>query len=275
MWTVYLACHRRNGQLDMHSTYRILSHSLPPSKQVWLRRQGSDPYVRQRLSQSTKYRSRSAFKLIQLHNKWGRFLEPPDVKNVVDLGAAPGGWSQVIAGKLGWLRDDSSQMANKNKRGASLQETGFKSPTMQRIEDQLDRGFWSDNLNEPTISHSHLVGRGKIIAVDLLPIEPIHGVNILRADFLSDRTSTAIQALLTSKDDPEGKADIILSDVAANMSGIGIRDSQSSLDICNAVIQFTLKNLRRASDIGRSEGGVLVYVPQGQVVQCTHCFGAA
>jgi 23S rRNA (uridine2552-2'-O)-methyltransferase len=204
-----------------------------------------------------KYRSRSAFKLIQLHNQWGRFLEPPDVKYVVDLGAAPGGWSQVVSWKLGWHRDDNS---HKNKRGTRRDEMGTraKSPRRQDTKDPMDSQCWSDCLDDPTISHSHLVGRGKIIAVDLLPIEPIHGVNALQADFLSDEASAAIRALLALEDNPEGKVDVILSDMAANISGIGTRDSQSSLDVCNAVLRFTSQNLRRARDIGRSEGGVLV-----------------
>ena len=82
-----------------------LSHKLPPSSRAWLARQYRDPYVKARLSYPANYRSRSAFKLVELDHKW-KFLNHPDVRTVVDLGAAPGGWSQVVAGKMGWSDSD-------------------------------------------------------------------------------------------------------------------------------------------------------------------------
>jgi 23S rRNA (uridine2552-2'-O)-methyltransferase len=246
----------------MFPTLRVVSHSLPPSKQAWLRRQGADPYVRKRLSSPANYRSRSAFKLIQLHDKWGRFLEHPDVKNVVDLGAAPGGWSQVVAERLGWVRSGSVQMENKNKRDERSGKMQTKPSNKLDRTDPLGTGSWSDTLDlkDSLLSDGHIVGRGKVIAVDLLPIQPIPGVATLQADFLSDEAFTVTRALLVDDHNPDGKADVILSDMAANMSGIAVRDSQSSLDICNAVIQFTLKNLRTAREIGRTAGGILVCV---------------
>lgn len=80
----------------------------------------------------------------------------------------------------------------------------------------------------------------------------------LKADFLDPQTAPLVHALLCSKDNPEGKADIILSDMAANLTGNDIRDSQSSLEICESVYQFAQKHLRTAEEIGHSKGGVLV-----------------
>src|SRR5947199_947677 len=86
----------------MHLNSVLLS-SLPRSSRTWLARQSRDPYVRLRLSHPAPYRSRSAFKLLELDAKWDGFLSRSDVRAVVDLGAAPGGWSQVVAEKLGWI----------------------------------------------------------------------------------------------------------------------------------------------------------------------------
>ncbi|KAF8193731.1 hypothetical protein BJ912DRAFT_1141726 [Pholiota molesta] len=63
-----------------------------------------DPYVKKRLSDPAAYRARSAFKLLEINENWDHFLDAPDVGAVVDLGAAPGGWCQVVANlnKLGW-----------------------------------------------------------------------------------------------------------------------------------------------------------------------------
>ncbi|MBT4353112.1 MAG: RlmE family RNA methyltransferase, partial [Rhodospirillaceae bacterium] len=96
------------------------------SSQRWLRRQLNDPYVQE--AQRLGYRSRSAFKLLQLDEKF-KFLYKG--QRVVDLGAAPGGWCQVAANRV---------------------------------------------LTEKT---------GNIVGLDLLPMDPIPGVNLLQTDFMS------------------------------------------------------------------------------------------
>lgn len=103
-------------------------------------------------------------------------------------------------------------------------------------------------------------GRGTIVAVDLLKMQPIQGVHNIQADFLSPQAETLIHALLAVKGNPAGKVDIILSDMAANSSGNNIRDIESSLEICNAVFEFAQGNLRSAENIGRKRGGVLLCV---------------
>ena len=94
--------------------------------------------------------------------------------------------------------------------------------------------------------------------MDLLPMVPIPGVKALKMDFLSPQADTTIHTLLKSGDNPEGKADLILSDMAANMTGNKTADIESGLDIANAVITFARKHLRTAESVGQRKAGVLV-----------------
>jgi 23S rRNA (uridine2552-2'-O)-methyltransferase len=144
------------------------------SNKQWLRRHVTDPYVRKARAQG--YRSRAAFKLLQLDEK-ERFLRPGML--VVDLGAAPGGWSQVAA---------------------------------QRVKPG-----------------------GRVIAIDLLPIAPISGVTVLKGDF---REEMLLQALSGAR------ADVVLSDVAPNLSGIGNVDQARALELTGAAIGFCFKALK-------------------------------
>jgi 23S rRNA (uridine2552-2'-O)-methyltransferase len=144
------------------------------SSKEWLRRHVSDPYVRKAKEQG--YRSRAAFKLLQLDEKH-RFLRPG--MTVVDLGAAPGGWSQVAAGKV--------------KPG------------------------------------------GQVIAIDLLPIAPISGVTVLKGDFRGEILIRALQG---------ARADVVLSDVSPNLSGIGNVDQARLLELLGAAIDFCCKALK-------------------------------
>ena len=125
------------------------------SQTRWLERQLNDPYVaRARLE---GYRSRAAYKIIEIDDK-ARLFRPG--ARVVDLGAAPGGWSQVAAARVG---------------------------------------------------SAH--GRGKVVGIDLLPIDPIPGVQFEVMDFLSDDAPDRLKAMLG------GQADVVMSDMAANTTG--------------------------------------------------------
>lgn len=143
------------------------------SSKEWLRRHVTDPYVRKAKAQG--YRSRAAFKLLELDQK-ERFLRPG--ATVVDLGAAPGGWSQVAAQKV-----------------------------------------------KP---------RGRVIAVDLLEIAPISGVMVLKADF---REAVVVQALSGAK------ADVVLSDLSPNLSGIPNVDQARGAEMALAAIDFCRRQL--------------------------------
>ncbi len=140
----------------------------------WLRRHVSDPYVRQAKAQG--YRSRAAFKLLQIDAK-EKILKPGQM--VVDLGAAPGGWSQVAADKV-----------------------------------------------KPS---------GRVIAIDLLPIAPISGVTLLKGDFRSESLHQALG---------DAKADVVLSDLSANLSGIGNVDQARALELTGAAIDFCCRSLK-------------------------------
>jgi 23S rRNA (uridine2552-2'-O)-methyltransferase len=89
-------------------------------------------------------------------------------------------------------------------------------------------------------------------------MNPLHGVLDIQADFLKPETEELIHRLLKVKGNTEGKADIILSDMAANISGNKSRDIESSLQICGSVFDFATRHLRTAESIGRETSGVLL-----------------
>ncbi|KAG6916837.1 hypothetical protein DXG01_005136 [Tephrocybe rancida] len=231
----------------MFPTLAVLSKQSASST-AWLARQYRDPYIKQRLTDPRAYRSRSAFKLLEIDSQWDFFLSKPDVNAIVDLGAAPGGWSQVVAAKLGW-------------DPGPLQVPKYKVP--RPTYDPATR--WSGEIqsydplnidNEPI--DSDVQGRGTIVAVDLLRMQPIHGVHSIQADFLSPEADLLINGLLSVKGNPEGKVDIVLSDMAANMSGNHQADTERSHEICLAVMKFAIRHLRTCDEIGRRRGGVLL-----------------
>jgi 23S rRNA (uridine2552-2'-O)-methyltransferase len=162
------------------------SHS---SKQ-WLKRHVNDPYVQR--AKREGYRSRSAYKLTEIDGR-DKLLEPGMV--VVDLGAAPGGWSQVAARRVG--------------------------------------------------------GRGRVVAIDLLEMEPVSGVTFVRGDFTSDVGLRAVETSLAGD-----KADLVLSDMAPNMSGIAISDQARSMELAEIARDFALLHLKR-------DGALLVKIFQG------------
>ena len=142
---------------------------------AWLERQLNDPYVK--AAQREGYRSRAAYKLIELDE---RFKLLGHANRVVDLGAAPGGWSQVVM---------------KKRPGA------------------------------------------RIAAIDLLEMEPIPGVTMLKLDFLDE---TADQQL---KDALGGWADIVLSDMAANTVGHRQTDHIRTMSLVEAGLSFAVEVL--------------------------------
>ncbi|GLB42997.1 putative ftsJ-like methyltransferase [Lyophyllum shimeji] len=237
-----------------------------PSSAAWLARQFRDPYVKQRLSDPADYRARSAFKLLEIDNEWDNFLLKPDVNVVVDLGAAPGGWSQVVAGKLGWGNQPRKQAVTSFVDGESSRELRdergtWRTPrktSITRGPDSESLVFDPLNIDDALEAEQNQRGRGTIIAVDLLPMQPIPGVHCIQANFLSPDAETLIHGLLSTKGNPEGKVDVILSDMAANASGNLTRDVESSLEICLAVFDFARRHMRSAESIGRKRGGVLL-----------------
>ena len=160
------------------------------SSKQWLRRHVSDPYVRR--SKREGYRSRSAYKLTEIDDR-DKLLRPGMV--VVDLGAAPGGWSQVLAKRVG--------------------------------------------------------ASGSLIAIDLLPMDAISGVIFVQADFASAKGLAAIAEMLAGR-----KADVVLSDMAPNLTGIAVSDQARTMALAEIALDFALLHLQR-------EGALLVKIFQG------------
>ena len=150
------------------------ARSLSSSSQKWLQRQLNDPYVAR--AKREGWRSRAAFKLLEIDDKL-KLLKPG--LRVVDLGAAPGGWSQIAA---------------------------------QRVK--------------------ATEGRGKVVAIDLLEIDPIPGVDFAQLDFLKDEAPDQLKQMLG------GEADVVLSDMAANTTGHRATDHLRIVGLVELAIDF-------------------------------------
>lgn len=146
---------------------------MAKSNRAWLRRHVTDAYVRQ--AKAAGYRSRAAYKLLEIDKK-DKLLKPG--MRVLDLGAAPGGWSQVAAEKV--------------------------------------------------------KSNGQVVAVDLLAVKPIHGVTILEGDFRAVDLETALG----------GKADVVLSDMMPNITGVPLVDQARAAEISVAAIELCQKVLK-------------------------------
>jgi 23S rRNA (uridine2552-2'-O)-methyltransferase len=166
---------------------------MKPSKtsKQWMREHVNDPFVQ--LAQKDGYRSRAAYKLLEIDAK-DHLLKPGTV--VVDLGATPGGWSQVSAAKVG-------------------------------------RG-------------------GKVIALDLLPLNPLAGVEFIQGDFREDAVLGQLEDLLQGE--PVG---LVISDMAPNMSGVASADQARAMHLAELAMDFALQHLK-------PDGCFLVKVFQGE-----------
>ncbi|MXQ11052.1 rRNA methyltransferase [Microvirga makkahensis] len=153
------------------------------SSQKWLERQLNDPYVAR--AKREGYRSRAAFKLLEIDEKY-HILKPG--QRIVDLGAAPGGWSQIAAKKVG--------------------------------------------------------PKGKVVGIDLLPIDPMAGVEFIQLDFLDESAPGKLIEMLG------GPADVVMSDMAANTTGHKKTDHLRIIGLAEAAIYFAREIL--------APGGVFV-----------------
>ncbi|KAF9071861.1 ribosomal RNA methyltransferase FtsJ domain-containing protein [Rhodocollybia butyracea] len=265
------------------------------SSTEWLRRQTRDPFVKQRALGAKSsilgfnkdgilsigaFRSRSAFKLLEMQDRYD-FLTN-DVRVVVDLGAAPGGWSQVVSQVVSDsvvpIDEDSNNEASQGFEDEEEKEDEnsqnfrrkWQRKRIVKPKPKLPIEFY-DPLNfdaEPEHPSQSSSSKVKIIAVDRLSMDPIPGVSTLKADFLHPATENMIRSLIDGSPSsapqkirlsPEPpKVDVVLSDIAPNLTGVPAGDSQANLFIAQAVFQFTQKYLRTADEVGRSKGGVLV-----------------
>jgi 23S rRNA (uridine2552-2'-O)-methyltransferase len=142
-----------------------------PSSRAWLQRQINDPYVAR--AKRDGFRSRAAYKLAEIDDKF-HLLKPGT--RVVDLGAAPGGWSEVAARRVG--------------------------------------------------------ASGRVVALDILDMKPIAGVEFLKLDFLDRTAPERLKGMLG------GKADVVLSDMAANATGHRQTDHLRIMALAEAAVHF-------------------------------------
>lgn len=145
------------------------------SSTLWLRRQLNDPYVKK--AKAKGYRSRAAFKLIELDEKF-KLLKPGAV--IVDLGTAPGSWTQI---------------ALKAKPG-------------------------------------------RVIGIDILPVEPFPGAEIIEMDFMDEMAPRVLMNML------DGPADLVMSDLAANTTGHRQTDHLRTVALVEAAADFAVQVLR-------------------------------
>lgn len=150
------------------------------SQKRWLERQLNDPYVAR--ARREGMRSRAAYKLMEIDDKY-HLLKPG--ARVVDLGAAPGGWSEIAARRVGVAE-----------------------------------------------------GRGKVVAIDILEMATLVGVAFRRIDFLDPGASAVLREMLG------GRADVVLSDMAANATGHKKTDQLKIMALVEAGAEFAREVLR-------------------------------
>ena len=168
---------------------RVKSKRKSLSSKLWLERQLNDPYVAR--AQREGMRSRAAFKLVEIDDK--HHLLKPGAR-VVDLGAAPGGWSQVASKRVGQ--------------------------------------------------------KGRVVAIDVLDMDEISGVEFAKIDFLDADAPDKLKAMLG------GPADVVLSDMAANATGHRPTDHLKIMALVEAAAEF-------ASEVLAPGGSFLAKVIQG------------
>ena len=167
----------------------ILACTMPKSlkklrsNRAWIERHINDPFVKR--SRAEGYRARSAYKLIELDER--EHLFSPGM-TVVDLGSAPGSWTQVVRERL----SDS---------GGGL--------------------------------------RGRIIAMDILPMEPVEGAIFLQGDFREQEVADRLSEILEG-----GRVDVVISDMAPNLSGVAMVDAGASLLLNELALEFALEHLK-------------------------------
>jgi 23S rRNA (uridine2552-2'-O)-methyltransferase len=145
----------------------------------WIKGHVKDPFVIQ--AQKDGYRSRAAYKLTEIDKKY-KIIKPGIT--AVDLGAAPGGWSQVLSNKIGLS--------------------------------------------------------GKVVGIDLLEVPPIKGIDFIQGDFMQEEVLNEIIDKLENK-----PVDLVISDMAPNISGIKMVDQQKAINLNELALDFAKKHLKQ------------------------------
>lgn len=153
------------------------------TSKAWMHEHVTDVYVRR--AKQDGYRSRSAYKLLEILEK-DKLVRAG--MTVVDLGAAPGGWSQVLAPIVG--------------------------------------------------------AKGQVIALDLLEMEPLRGVVVIRGDFSEEATLKLLEEQSGNR-----SIDLVVSDMAPNISGVGLVDSARSIHLAELAHEFARDRLKPGGDL--------------------------
>lgn len=153
---------------------------------AWLHDHLTDPYVK--LAQKEGYRARAAYKLMQLDEALG-LVRPGQV--IVDLGAAPGAWSQFLRRRLA-------------PQGAAAGEL-----------------------------------QGTVVALDILPMEPVEGIRFIQGDFREDEVHRQLREALQGR-----PVDLVVSDMAPNLSGVAVADAARVSHLVELAIDFALETLK-------------------------------
>ncbi len=148
------------------------------TSKAWMREHVNDPFVKK--AKLEGYRSRASYKLMEIDDRDKLII--PGI-SVVDLGATPGGWSQV--------------------------------------------------------AKERLKGRGRIVAIDILPMVPIHGVDFLEGDFNDPAIRQRLKERL-----PSPQIDLVLSDLAPNISGVALYDQARATELWVAALEFAVQCLK-------------------------------
>jgi 23S rRNA (uridine2552-2'-O)-methyltransferase len=167
------------------ATMKIKTKSSKVNR-AWLNDHVNDPYVK--LAQKEGYRARAAFKLKEIDEAVG-LVKPGYL--VVDLGSAPGAWSQYLRRKL------------------------------------APSGAAAGELN------------GTIIALDILPMEPVEGVTFIQGDFREPQVLAQLEAVLAGR-----KADVVVSDMAPNLSGIESADAARITHLVELAVEFAGNHMK-------------------------------
>ncbi|MGI4983115.1 MAG: RlmE family RNA methyltransferase [Janthinobacterium lividum] len=152
-----------------------------------------------KMAQRDGYRARAAYKLKEIDEQ-DKLIRPGQI--VVDLGASPGSWSQYV----------------RNRFGSTARKPGTDAPVEGREIAELN---------------------GTIIALDMLPLEPISGVQFVQGDFREDDVMAALEKLLGG-----AKVDLVLSDMAPNLSGVASADAARIEHVCDLALEFSRNHLK-------------------------------
>ena len=162
---------------------KVESNKKNKTNKAWITEHVNDAYVQR--ARAEGWRSRAAFKLTEVDDK-DKLLRPG--MTVVDLGSAPGSWSQVAARRV--------------------------------------------------------APGGRLIALDLLPMDPLHGVHFIQGDFREDEVLQALAAALEGR-----QVDLVLSDMAPNMSGIAVVDQARVMLLAELTLDFCAQHLKPGGDM--------------------------